>query len=518
MMESKKCLEEAKKFEQVFKNIFKSDIGDLVQSAQDIVDDKESNQRFDNGTLKQNQSTELAGCQKCTICDFKSKKKNYLKSHIRLLHGPDVVPSNVLVCYSCEFETTRQLFLRTHIRSQHFNEKRLSCNMCDFKSFYKQNVKSHIMSNHKNSNTARPQNLEYAIAKGLSDISHSTYLQVAKCKVCKFETKKMSFLKRHANLMHGPNADVSNVLTCTNCEFETDNIQFLENHINAKHLNEKNFSCNTCDFKSYYRQHVKNHIRSKHKGSKQTKVTKIYCLDCISNTSHSTCTQAQKRPSKQKKNKKEVVNKEKDRMCLECSYVTQKSSYLRRHLQLSHGQDSEHSKIITCKSCEFESSNPQSVARHRKSIHLNQKRFNCSQCDFKSYLRINVKSHMATNHADNEVEVERINCSQSCTEHHQCFKDNSESEKHNFECNYCNLKLTTSQGAIVSHMKAFHPEEKLFHCNNCSYRCNWLYNLKIHKTTEHKRVGTKDNSLEATFSGIIGLFMRHTETKIGDSS
>ena len=96
--------------------------------------------------------------------------------------------------------------------------------------------------------------------------------------------------------MHGPNADVSKVLTCTSCEFETDKIHFLENHINAKHLNEKNFSCNTCGFKSYYRQPVKNHLRSEYKGSKQAKVTKIHCLDCISNISHSTCTQAQKRP------------------------------------------------------------------------------------------------------------------------------------------------------------------------------------------------------------------------------
>ena len=117
-------------------------------------------------------------------------------------------------------------------------------------------------------------------------------------------------------------------------------------------------------------------------------------------------------------------------------------------------------------------------------------------------------------------EIERISCIECRVdiEHGQCHTDNSESKNENFDCNHCNLKLTTSQNGIVSHMKSFHPEEKLFHCNNCSYRCNWLYNLRTHKKTEHKREEKKEDSLEATFSGIIGLFMKHAETKARVSS
>ena len=150
---------------------------------------------------------------------------------------------------------------------------------------------------------------------------------------------------------------------------------------------------------------------------------------------------------------------------------------------------------------------------HTNATHLNQKRFNCSECNFKAYHGNHIKSHMATRHTEGEIEmISCIECKVD-TEHGQCHEDNTESEKQNFECNYCNLKLTTSQNVIVSHMKSFHPEEKLFHCNNCSYRCNWLYNLRTHKKSEHTREEKKQESLEATFSGIIGLFMKHAESK-----
>ena len=112
-------------------------------------------------------------------------------------------------------------------------------------------------------------------------------------------------------------------------------------------------------------------------------------------------------------------------MCSECSFVTQKRTYLKRHLKLSHGQDSDPSKIIICKNCDFEAKRVQHMKYHTNTVHLNQKRFKCSKCDFKCYHKSNIKSHMVANHANNEGEIERICCSQcrSSTEHNQCQKD-----------------------------------------------------------------------------------------------
>ena len=58
--------------------------------------------------------------------------------------------------------------------------------------------------------------------------------------------------------------------------------------------------------------------------------------------------------------------------------------------------------------CEFQTDKDRVMTNHTNSIHLNQKRFMCTKCDFKSYHRINLKSHMIKKHGDTEGEIERI--------------------------------------------------------------------------------------------------------------
>ena len=114
----------------------------------------------------------------------------------------------------------------------------------------------------------------------------------------------------------------------------------------------------------------------------------------------------------------------------------------------------------------------------------------------------------------NDCEVERLTCGDciSNREDHKCQEDDPETK--NFECNFCDLRLpTTTHRVVVNHMKTSHPNQKLFHCNRCSFKCNWLYNLRSHKKLEHKIEAKKSDNLLATFSGIIGLFMKHTETQ-----
>ena len=181
-------------------------------------------------------------------------------------------------------------------------------------------------------------------------------------------------MTRHTKLMHGPNADVTNVLTCKTCEFETMKSNSLKHHINAQHLNQKRFSCNLCDFKSYYAQHVETHIKSRHKESKQAKLTKMDCSNCTLNIGHSNCIRPYKRGRKRtlQKMTSEKANavsvKQKDRTCSECSYVAQKDIYLKRHIQLSQSQGGP-STIITCKICEFQSNKAATMRDHTNTIH-----------------------------------------------------------------------------------------------------------------------------------------------------
>ena len=126
-----------------------------------------------------------------------------------------------------------------------------------------------------------------------------------------------------------------------------------------------------------------------------------------------------------------------------------------------------------------------------------------------------IRKHIIREHSDNDCEVERLTCGEciSNREDHQCHEDDQETK--NFECNFCDLRLTTktTHRVVVNHMKTHHPDQKLFHCNRCSFKCNWLYNLRSHKKVEHKIEAKKSDNLLETFSGIIGLFMKHAETQ-----
>ena len=152
---------------------------------------------------------------------------------------------------------------------------------------------------------------------------------------------------------------------------------------------------------------------------------------------------------------------------------------------------------------------------HANSVHLKQRRFKCSNCELKSYYSQKIRKHIITEHPDNDCEVEMLTCGEciSNREDHKCNEDDPETK--NFECNFCDLRLTTTttHRVVVNHMKTHHADQKLFHCNRCSFKCNWLYNLRSHKKVDHKIEANKSDNLLETFSGIIGLFMKHTETQ-----
>ena len=125
---------------------------------------------------------------------------------------------------------------------------------------------------------------------------------------------------------------------------------------------------------------------------------------------------------------------------------------------------------------------------HANSVHLKQRRFKCSDCDLKSYYIQKIRKHIIREHSDNDCEAERLTCGDciSNREDHKCNEDDPETK--NFECNFCDLRLTTTttHRVVVNHMKTHHADQKLFHCNHCSFKCNWLYNLRSHKKVDHK--------------------------------
>ena len=123
-----------------------------------------------------------------------------MKSHRRLVHGPEAKASDVLCCTECEFEATKVKLLENHINAEHLNEKRFSCNSCDFQSFYAKRVKSHIFYKHKGSTTAQMKTLECTDCQ--MDIKHSKCSPLLKKKRGKEERHLTKRRQKHANNVH----------------------------------------------------------------------------------------------------------------------------------------------------------------------------------------------------------------------------------------------------------------------------------------------------------------------------
>ena len=487
-------------------------------------------------------SQKITSLFSCRVCDFETKVKSYLSRHKKLLHEPNADPSKVLTCTKCEYETKKIMCMTRHKNAQHINEKRFSCNLCGFKSFYKHHVKQHIRHNHKETKAtvrklkcpecrrdiahftcgvekkaaSKRKNEEFEEAQKHLSKTPIFDDQNLQCKDCYFETKNSSYMSRHTYLLHNLKTDEALIRACNSCEFQTLKVSSLNNHMKAQHLEEKRFACSVCGFKSFYKHHVVQHTANNHKALKESFVKKIDCSDCRSSAEHSICQRPPRRKQQIRNNILKNVHKNETLGCPDCHFKSKNRFYLKKHTKLMHGQNTDPMDILTCSNCEFETMTFNSMENHKSEQHLNEKRYNCSECDFRSFYRNNIRSHMKANHSDRAGEVIQIKCPKCRfgTKHNKCNEDTSESVTlATFQCSHCDFNCLNTKDSALIHMKSSHPEEKLFHCNRCVYKCNFLYNLRSHKRVQHKVKVTKKKKLEDTFSGIIESF-RRTETSI----
>ena len=175
-------------------------------------------------------------------------------------------------------------------------------------------------------------------------------------------------------LNHGPHSDVSKIIKCTECEYQTLNPILIKRHNRSKHLQERKYYCDICAYKSFYRHNVNLHIKS-HKGT-NARVKSINCTHCQTNTEHDTC-------------------------------------HVIQHIK-SIGPHSDVSKIITCTECEYQTLNPILIKKHNRSKYLQERKYYCDICAYKSFYRHNVNLHIKS-HKGTNARVKSINCTQCQT-------------------------------------------------------------------------------------------------------
>ena len=105
----------------------------------------------------------------------------------------------------------------------------------------------------------------------------------------------------------------------------------------------------------------------------------------------------------------------------------------------------------------------------------------CNDCDLKTDSEQILKLHINYKHRGGE---ERLKKPRRVTKIKPRWPQNSSDVGDLCQCRICEFS-TTSNRKLVIHFKNEHSGEKLYNCDICSYRSNWLPNLMNHKESIH---------------------------------
>ena len=155
------------------------------------------------------------------------------------------------------------------------------------------------------------------------------------------------------------------------------------------------------------------------------------------------------------------------------------------------------SRILKCNECPFNSTNARFLNEHKRSVHIEELRFQCSACDFKSLLKFEVASHQTEDHSqEDDLKITGIGC-QLCAKgdvHVQCdFIKQSTSDDHKNKtiplenintCEDCDY--TSKQTAYLDfHVRSLHKKEVRYSCEVCEFKHFFKLGVFNHRKSVH---------------------------------
>ena len=384
----------------------------------------------------------------CQLCDYTTLKRKYLREHKKVTHNEGLRYR----CNQCEYKTRQGHQLKRHKKLVHKEDGEIvhSCPKCDYTTSKIIYMAKHTKLNHSKKYTMediiRCDHCEYETDTIISMKSHNKIvhkkngLGYRSCSSCVYKTSKSIYMYKHTQLNHSENSLLQkDILHCKDCEYETITPRGMRNHTDMVHNKIVKFGCSLCPQKSFSIASIKLHMKRKHKDSK-AKVISIDCKQCRNMTTH-----------------------------LECDVTQSQKKTLKREL----------SKKSKCPACDFISGNKTSMKKHKIIAHKNKVELTCKMCDYKSFSKNSVRLHMSLNHKS-------FPCAQciSKTDHEKC--QTSGPIHWNQQCKFCDFN--SHKTGLREHMKSSHPLEKLFECEKCDYKCNWLSNLNMHTRAKHEKL------------------------------
>ncbi|XP_039297032.1 zinc finger protein 432-like isoform X3 [Nilaparvata lugens] len=188
----------------------------------------------------------------CDLCDYKATQKSNLIKHLKSHTG-----ERPFSCDLCDYKATRKSCLIIHLRT-HTGETPFSCNLCDYKTTHKSTLIRHLMSH----TGKRPFSCDFCDYKAIQKSSLITHLMThtgerpSSCNFCDYKTTCKSTLIRHLKSHTGERP-----FSCNLCDHKTTRKSTLIRHLKS-HTGERPFSCDFCDYKATRKSNLITHLRT----------------------------------------------------------------------------------------------------------------------------------------------------------------------------------------------------------------------------------------------------------------
>jgi len=282
----------------------------------------------------------------------------------------------------------------------------------------------------------------------------------------------------HSDITNTVNIDDSVTVfsfSCSLCDLNFSSEQILANHMVSEHqykpelenteLIEFKFKCDFCDQYFQSRTHLDTHIRSDHEA--------FICDLCNKVLSSSDALTQHKSTHRAAKNFK----------CAKCDELFRWRAEYRRHAETVHGQ--KITDMTTCNIC-----NKQIVSKrlneHIKSVHGNEKPFQCKQCIKRFAKPSELRNHLRTHTGERPFECDICNASFAYSHiltRHKKYHDGTK----RFTCSVCS-KSFLQKNDLVKHSR-IHSGEKPYKCDLCGKdfaRMDYLKKHQMLHSTETK--------------------------------
>ncbi|XP_039282703.1 gastrula zinc finger protein XlCGF57.1-like isoform X1 [Nilaparvata lugens] len=244
----------------------------------------------------------------CDLCDYKAKQKSNLICHLRRHTG-----ERPFSCDFCDHKTTRKSDLIIHLRT-HTGQRPFSCDLCD----YKAKQKSHLISHLRTHKVERPFS----------------------CDLCDYKTTRKSELIIHLRTHKGERP-----FSCDFCNYKTTRKSDLIIHLRT-HTGQRPFSCDLCDYKAKQKSHLISHLRT-HTG-------------------------------------------ERPFSCDLCDYKATQKSDLSTHLRTHKCE-----RPFSCDLCDYKAKQKSHLISHLRT-HTGERPFSCDLCDYKATQKSTFSRHLKT--------------------------------------------------------------------------------------------------------------------------